>query len=1617
MPNPSVCSRPFFWLHLAGRGRLSRQAALILFLLAGGMLCRAAMMAQGPSSAQQQIVGPIDDNQRVTLTGQTHPLARAEYDRGRVAPGTIMNDLVLVLKRTPEMQAEFDAFVASQYDENSPNYHHWLTPDEVGQRFGLAQSDISALSGWLSSQGFSIVQVAKDRMTIRFNGTAELVENAFQTEMHNLDVNGEKHIANMSDPQIPAALAPVVVGIKSLNNFFPRPLHHVGGRVRLNPSTHKWERVPGGPGSNFAANGEVSSVKAHPETVFVHPNGNTYEDVSPWDFATIYNVLPLWRESTPINGTGQTIYIAGQSNIFPTDIRYFQQTFGLPINPVNVIITNSDPGEEDRYTNDPYGDLIENTSDVEMADAIAPGANIVLVTSCGVTSANPCGASATSDGAYLSAEYIVNHGPKLPTSPAVMSYSYGECESQMYTDGSIKLYGSLWQTAAAEGLAVFVAAGDSGSAMCDAGATEPTDSAWVVATQGLAVNGMASTPYDTAVGGTDLYWTSVAPYWNTTNSVTEANATGYIPEQPWNDTCASPMGVYDLQGWWSQVESVLHKTAAEPTDAESACNFVYTWAAAIYNGIEYKSDDSLVNIFPFVGVTGGGGGKSSYVSQTLGTWHGYSKPSWQTDVTGIPDDQARDVPDVSFFAATGLVSGSAYLICVSTPGYSCEEGEIVDFQEVGGTSLSSPAMAGVMALINQKTGAPQGSPNAELYDLASKQGYSGCSAESVTTSSSCYFNDIDRGTNAPPCAPNSDGCTRSNDSDAFGIMNANSAGTGYDLATGLGSLNVANVVNSWTATPKVTVTAPETETTAQAFTVTVTVSGGGNNPEPTGTVTLAIGIYSIPAETLYDGSASFSIAAGYLAAGTYNLTSNYAPDSASSTIYNSATGTDAYSLTVTAAPLVTPTVTVNPSATSITAAQALSVGVTLSATSSSSTSTRVIAQPLGVCITHPPTGSVTITSGSYTSAAHTLNCGGASINIPAGSLSKGSDTLTATYTPDTGSSELYTSATGTATVTVTAFLASTTTTLTLSPNTVTAGSKSPVTLTATVAPASGSGTPTGTVTFYQGTTQLGQPVTLTSGAATYSYNPSSLPAGTSPFSVVYNGDTTYSGSTSPPVNLTVTNLPATTTVLTLSPTSIGAGSASPVKLKATVAPASGSGTPTGTVIFYQGTTALGQPVTLSSGAATYSYSASALQKGSYPFSAVYSGSTAYKGSTSPPVNLTVTNLAVTTTALTVTPNSITAGSSTVVAATATVTPASGSGTPTGTVTFFLGSTQLGQPVTLSDGVATYSHNVSSLAAGSYTITAVYSGDTTYATSTSPAVTLTVTTLATTGTTLTVAPNSIAAGSATPVALSATVSPASGSGTPTGTATFFNGTTQLGQPATISGGAASYSYNVSALAAGTYSISVVYSGDTTYAASTSAPVTLTVTSASNASFAITGSAVSVAPGAASGNTSTITVTPSGGFTGSVALTCALTSSPSGAEDLPSCSFGTTTPVSITSTTAGTATLTITTTAATSSSLANPNGPGIPWYAAGGATLACLLLVCVPTRQRRWRLMLGMFVLLVAMAGGVLSCGGGGNGGGGGGGGGNSGTTAGAYTLTVTGTSGTTTETGTVSLTVD
>lgn len=850
----------------------------VLFVLAFVLSGASILMAQNRVAAAR-IVDRIDETRLATVRGSTHPAMRAAVDNGRVSPSLAMSDLILVLRRSDAQQAALDAFNREQYDPESPNFHHWLKPQEFGSTYGVAQADLDTLTNWLQNHGFTIQETPASRMEIRFSGTAGQVESAFHTEMHAVTYRGASHIANTSDIQLPSALTPVVAGVKALHNFFPRTAHHMTPLLRRDASG-RWTSVEPGrtlPRSSLPSGFQSSTPKsAGAQPAFgVSYNGSQFELMTPYDMATIYNYKSLWNAPTPINGTGQTIAIAGRSNIVLSDVASFRSATGLPANTPNIVITNSDPG-----TTSLVDDRAENTIDVEWAGAAAPGASITLVISNQDSS--------STDASYLSESYIVNNNVA-----SIMSASYQECELGLGSIGN-QLYANLWQQAHTQGIAVFIDTGDSGSAECDGQDPQGSASGYAAAF-GLSVNGIASTPYNVAVGGTDFNWANSS--FSSSNASNLSNALGYIPEFPWNDTIANPL-----------IWGALNSGTNENLDAEEWAN--YLWLQYELNGIDLTSYES------YIVPAGGGGGVSSCTNPSgnsaASCSGGYAAPSWQAGVPGIVSSENRAIPDVSMFAADGAF-GVAYLICdtflPSSSGtggtavpctYSIAEDALSE--GAGGTSVSAPIMAGIMAMINQKAASAQGNPNPAFYQLAATQNYGNCSSETASTSSSCYFNDVDSGNNEAPCFGVSTNCTPIHSGDELGILPGYAATTGFDKASGLGSLNVANVVNGWPvtggqtkATPNVSVT-PRSSTITAAQALTLTVSVTGSNGTPTGSVTLAGGGYNAQAD-LNGGSFQFNIPANAFAAGNYSLVATYTPDSASASTYTSATGSASVTVT------------------------------------------------------------------------------------------------------------------------------------------------------------------------------------------------------------------------------------------------------------------------------------------------------------------------------------------------------------------------------------------------------------------------------------------------------------------------------------------------------------------------------------------------------------------------------------------------------------------------------------------------------------------------------------------------------------------------------------------------
>jgi hypothetical protein len=683
------------------------------------------------------------------------------------------------------------------------------------------------------------------------------------------------------------------------------------------------------------------------------------------------------------------------------------------------------------------------------------------------------------------------------------------------------------------------------------------------------------------------------------------------------------------------------------------------------------------------------------------------------------------------------------------------------------------------------------------------------------------------------------------------------------------------------------------------------------------------------------------------------------------------------------------------------------------------------------------------TSGSYTSQATMLSNGSATISIAAGSLALGTDTLTATYTPDAASSSAYNSASASAQVTVT--LPKITPTVVVTPSSFSVTTAQALTVTVAVSGGNGNPTPSGSVALAGGG-YTSTSTTLTDGSATITIPAGSLVTGTDTLTVTYSPDaassSTYNGSTGSNTVTVTIPVKTTTTITWATPAAIIYGAAlSTTQLDAssTVAgsfaysPAAGTVlgagsqtlsvilTPTDSTDYTTATASVTLTVNRDAPTITWATPAAinygaALSTTQLDASSTVAGSFAYS-----PAAGTVLGAGSQTLLVTFSPTDSTDYTTATASVTLTVnkaTPTVTWSTPAAvTVGTALSGTQLNAMASVA-GAFVYSPTAGTVmsTAGNTTLSTSFTPtDTADDNSAAATVVLTVNPAPKATPTVTVTPSPAGITTAQALTVAIAVSGGSGSPTPTGSVTLASGT-YTAAAVTLNGGSATINVPAGSLATGSNTLTVSYTPDSSSSLAYNSAIgsnSVTVTTAVPPGFAISGASVTVAPGAITGNTSTITLTPAGGFTGGVTLTAAIISSPTGATDLPTLSFGSTNPVTITGANSGTATLTIATTAATSAALANPKRPGVPWYAAGGATLACLLVIGIPARRRNWRTMLGMFLFLAALAGGLLSCSGGGSTSRGGG---NPGTTPGNYTVTVTGTSGAATATSTLTLTV-
>ncbi len=756
-----------------------------------------------PLSAQQApvlVTQPVDNSVRTVLPGNVHPLARPDFDQGEAPSDLILHRMMLVLKRSAQQETTLQRLIENQQNKKSASYHKWLTPAEFGAQFGPADSDVAAVTNWLLASGFQVNSVSNGRTVIEFNGTAGQVKQAFGTAIHSYVVKGEQHWANASDPSIPTALAPVIAGVNSLSGF-----RRKAQNIYVGTYSEKTKQLTS-PNPNITYTGACGYFSA----------ADSCYALGPYDFANIYDVLPLWTAATPINGTGVTIAIVGDTYINENDAPTFWGLFGFgqpgyaPMPTLNITCDGPCPGFN--------GDEPEADIDTQWSGAVAPGATIDFVTAEDTE---------TDYGIDLAALHIVDNN----LAP-VMSESYGDCELDLTSNG-VAFYGAIWEQAAAQGITVMVSAGDQGSAGCDFDAS--------AAQYGLNVNGIASTPWNVAVGGTDFnQYNNWSTYWNSTNNATTQQSVKnntYIPETTWNNSCTNLL--------------LQNLTGGSP-NPETNCN--------------------NLNFGAFLAVVGGSGGESG-LSGGVGLGYGWGTPTWQTGA-GVPTSpNSRFLPDVSLLASNGFV-GSFYVICQSDVSGACT---LDNLQGYGGTSVASPAFAGIMALVNQAHG-PQGNANLVLYNLAS---YLAAHPPSA-------FHDVPVGsTIAMPCYRGYPNCVTNVGTDAYGVLSGYSTTANYDLATGLGSVDANKLVTDWgdvsftpTTTTIVTLSVPANTVHGTGIPVKVKAAPTSGSGTPTGDVSLLVspkpGAPSIDWASLGSGSASWTTY--LLPGGTYSVIAHYGGD-------------------------------------------------------------------------------------------------------------------------------------------------------------------------------------------------------------------------------------------------------------------------------------------------------------------------------------------------------------------------------------------------------------------------------------------------------------------------------------------------------------------------------------------------------------------------------------------------------------------------------------------------------------------------------------------------------------------------------------------------------------------
>lgn len=1055
-------------MSLSLRFLLRRAVSLSLLLC----LVSAAAATRSPGRSElraipDRISGPVDTSQRVPLPNNL-PLWANPQNAQEPASGQM--NLTVVLSRSPQQQAELEKLLADQKNPASPDFHHWLTPSEVGARFGVSSSDLDAVQEWLMSQGLHVTWTSPSRMFVGVNGDASDVGRAFGTEVRTYFIRGNSRSAVATAPTIPAALAPVISSVYGLYTIPDRPSHLI-----------------------------VSAEKARADLTLT--NGDHW--ITPVDFRTIYDGPTSQPSSQPVIG------IVGRSRVDSADITNFGQTLGYGLNlPVEVVPSafgGVDPGPAytiQQASNVPIGDQSEATLDVTRAGTVAFMAKTLLVV-----------ATQASGGIEADAQYLVQTSP-LPA--PVISISFGACESEAGPSG-VNFWNTLFEQAALEGITVLVASGDSGASGCEQAFTIPSPSP-----QPNSPNYICSSPYATCVGGTEFNDTATpSQYWNSTNGPSLNSALGYIPEGAWNeplDARGNPQlaatggglsSIIPTPAWQSGPGVPTARAGRYTPDISfsASCHNAYFGCLTAAGAACTPDATGAIRFVGFCGTSAAAPGMAAVIATLdvqTNMLEGNINPELYALAQSHPSSFHDSTPATSGVSPCSLQTPS--MCNNSAPGTAGLSGGQAGYALTAGydetTGLGSIDITNFLQNFASALPAPSFTFNASATSITAGDPLTitvtlaGGSGQPTPTG---WLQLTNPGYNSSAVPLVSGSATFSVGAGVLG-MNTGGRFTASYIPDDAGSATYARGVATYSVAiqyihPTITATfTPASPSVTQNIQITVNIGVGSGDPLPTGTVTVSSsGGTPLPGNSghyfgtaaLSSGTAVFNIAAGSLAYGTDYFVITYSPDQPSQNYYPQS----GIYPTLTVAPGIRTIPTISTSLSASTISLSDSVTITTKLTPASGTP-----MPTGTIYTFPP------------KAVHPIDApldsnGVGKLVVPGTSMNLGDNSLDVIYNSDYNNQAVESRVN----VQVTKANAS----VSVSPQRSSIFANELLQVLVSVSGVPPLPAPSGTITLTGGTftsspSQLYATIYIPAG---------SLPVGTDTISVTYSGDANYSPST------------------------------------------------------------------------------------------------------------------------------------------------------------------------------------------------------------------------------------------------------------------------------------------------------------------------------------------------------------------------------------------------------------------------------------------------------------------------------------------------------------------------